>query len=112
MSIPITILNKFIHGAWQGIIKIEEFIVVDKKVLSFYPGEGPTYSLIFKDVKTNKYYQLVYTVVYKKSIFVSEKVKMKPLEEVFPEKKETTVYVPASEILKSVHEKFEEFYGQ
>lgn len=111
MYIPITILNKFIHGAWQGIKKIEEFIVEDKKVLGFRSGEGPTYCLIIKNIKTEKYFKVEYTVVYKKSYYIHEKIKMKPVEEVFPEKKEITVYTPASEILDMVHKKFEEFYG-
>ncbi len=112
MYIPATILNKFIHGAWQGVIKIEHFIVVDKVIISFYIGEGPTYCLYIKNTQTNRYFKVEYTVIYKKSLLIRNKVKIKPIIEVFPEKKEITIYTTETQLLEEVHKKFEEFYGQ
>jgi hypothetical protein len=112
MYIPVTILNKFIHGAWQGLIKIEEFIIADKQVTGFCPGEGPSYLLIIKNNKLNKYFKVEYTVVYKKSYFMHDKIKYKPIVEVYPEKKEFTVYTSETQILEDINKKFEEeFYG-
>ena len=112
MYIPASILNKFIHGAWQGLTKIQEYYIVDKHIISFYAGEGPTYCLIIKNLKIDKYYQVEYTVIYKESRFIHNKVKMKPIIEVFPDKKEITVYKTEKQLLEDIHKKFEEFYGQ
>ena len=84
----------------------------DKQIVSFYPGEGPTYNLIIKNIKTDKYYKVEYTVLYKSSRFMHDSVKMRPILEVFPEKKEIIVYTTETQLLEEINKKFEEFYGQ
>jgi len=96
------IINKFIHGGWQGLTKVDDYILIDKRITKFTIGQGPSYLFILENIKTGKFYKVEYSVFYKNALFVPAKIVINEPLEVFPDKKQTVFYATENELLDEV----------
>lgn len=96
------IIFKFIHNAWHGLIKYEDYLLIDKKIIKYKPSVGPSYLLIIKNIKNDKYYRITYTNEYKSNSYKYDKTSLDECIEVIPDKKETIVYFSEQEMLDDI----------
>ena len=82
----VSIITMFADKAWDGLIKYEEYLLIEKKIINYSSGKI-TCSLILK--KTDKFYKVLYTTLYK-SLF-NYKITIDSITEVFPETKEISL---------------------
>ena len=95
----ISIVTLFANKAWDGLIKYEDYVLINKNITKYAYG-NVSFSLILKNVKTNKYYQVLYTTIY--TSYYNFEVTINKITEVVEEPIQTTVWRTGDEILDDI----------
>ena len=95
----LTIINLFTEKAWDGFIKYENYVLIDKNVLKYSYGKV-SFLIILKDIETNIFYKVIYTTVYKS--YCDFKITINKIVQVEPEVSNNTVWRTGEEILDDI----------
>ena len=98
-NIVINLFTKNFHNSLKDYL---EFECLQKEIVGYKLGCGPTYSIVIKDNNKNKYYKVIFTYKFVKSHWFHDSVIINEKMEVVPDERKVTYYRTEKEILDDV----------
>ena len=96
------VINLFTKNFHNSLKEYLEFECVQKEIIGYKLGCGPTYSIVIKDKSKGKYYKVIFTYKFEKSHWYHDSVIVNEKMEVVPDERKVIYYRTEKEILDDV----------